>query len=110
MKSVFSFFEVASIKEKRTLKNKPNKTSIREWMQIEKDDRFKDEPWYDKGNWGKSKVDGKYYGWSHRAIFGFYPGHKVKSSTGGNPKDTEWTIKSDKDAAMMAALFSKSVS
>lgn len=76
---------------------------------------------------GKSLKDGKWYGWSHRAIFGFKIGDKVKkgdctNSSGyteeylkENPgKDTSLGIgfeaKTEADTKKMAIAFADSVS
>jgi len=60
---------------------------------------------------GYSKKDKKWYGWSHRAIYGFKIGSKCKK---GNchytPKRGEWTAKTIADAKQMAKDFAEGVS
>ena len=57
---------------------------------------------------GFSEDEQKYYGWSHRAIYGFGIGSKVKrGDCAYNGK--EWTAKTLKDAKKMAEDFAKSV-
>ncbi len=61
---------------------------------------------------GKS-TDGKWYGWSHRAIYGFKVGSTVKSGDcveeDGNIK-TGFKAKTQADAKRMAKAFARSVS
>lgn len=76
---------------------------------------------------GKSLIDGKWYGWSHRAIFGFEVGDKVKqgdccASSGYTEEylkehpeeDTSLPIgfeaKTEEDCKKMACAFAESVS
>jgi len=59
---------------------------------------------------GFSEVDGKWYGWSHRARAGWKVGDKVEEDTSGNPKKKEWVIKTDAEAKQMAKDFAESVS
>lgn len=59
---------------------------------------------------GYSKKDGKWYGWSHRARFGWKVGDKVTKDTCGNPKDEEWIIKTEEEAKQMAKDFAEDVS
>lgn len=59
-------------------------------------------------SWGKGS-DGKYYGWSHRAVHGFGVGDKITDDAIGNWKKKEWVIKSDEDAAKMAIEFARDV-
>jgi len=64
---------------------------------------------------GYSHKDGKWYGWSHRAICGFKVGstckkghcHYIPKNEGGKG---EWTAKSTKDAKRMAMDFASGVS
>ena len=75
---------------------------------------------------GKSKKDGKWYGWSHRAIFGFEIGDEVKegdccASSGlveeyvkGHPEEdlslpVGFKAKTEEDCKRMAIAFSDSV-
>lgn len=96
--------------EINTLKNKPKNVTPREWLKIKKPLKFKSESWFNTGTWGQSQEDGKFYGWSHRAIYGFGVGDIVKKNTLGNSKNIDWKIKNEKEAAEMAAKFSNSVS
>jgi hypothetical protein len=109
--------------EKRSLKNIPKysngKSRIRfqDWLHIktEKDSFF-----------GKSEADGKWYGWSHRAIYGFGVGDEVKGDSSGKKVtydklpngDLDWDngkyepdfiIKNDKQAREVAITFAKNV-
>lgn len=95
----------------RTLKNLPrysdNKSIVRsqDWLEIDTS-KSKAKNW----GWG---CDGKCYGWSHRAVFGFSKGHKVNSKDHIG-RDTKrklpYTIKSDKNAEQHAIRFAKEVS
>lgn len=53
--------------------------------------------------------DGKWYGWSHRAVYGFGIGDKVKKGDCAY-KGKEYTIKTEKQAKDTAIAFSDSVS
>ena len=58
---------------------------------------------------GYSEEEKKWYGWSHRAIYGFTVGSKVKKGdVAYNGK--EWTAKTMEDAKKMAEDFSKNIS
>ena len=60
---------------------------------------------------GYSERDHKYYGWSHRARFGWKVGDKVNKDTCGNPKPgKKWTIKTEAEAKQVAIAFAKDVS
>lgn len=60
---------------------------------------------------GYSEKDGKWYGWSHRAIFGFSVGSKVKrGDCAYTDEKGTWTAKTDKDCRKMALDFAESVS
>ena len=75
---------------------------------------------------GKSIKDGKWYGWSHRAIFGFKIGDTVKkgdccASSGwtdeylkdhpdDKPLEVGFEAKTEEDCKRMATAFSSSVS
>lgn len=59
---------------------------------------------------GKS-ADGKWYGWSHRAIYGFKIGDTIKEGDCGyNPAKGEWTISNELEAKLAAQDFAESVS
>jgi len=110
--------------EKRTFKNLPRysdgkpKVRFQDWLLIKSDKEH---------SIGKSEADGKWYGWSHRAVYGFGVGDEIKGSSGGKkvkyPKlpngDFDWdngkyepdfVIKNDKHAREVAINFAKSVS
>lgn len=60
---------------------------------------------------GKSTKDGKWYGWSHRAIYGFEPGSTCKEGDCHyTPEKGEWTAETEEDARQMAIDFAQSVS
>jgi hypothetical protein len=109
---------------KRSFKNLPkysngkSKVRFQDWLHIktEKD-----------GSYGKSEADGKWYGWSHRAVYGFGVGDEVKGDSLGKkveyPKlpdgefdfdngkyEPDFVIKNDKQAREVAITFAKNVS
>lgn len=60
---------------------------------------------------GKSTKDGKWYGWSHRAIYGFEPGSTCKEGDCHyTPEKGEWMAETEADARQMAIDFAASVS
>ena len=64
---------------------------------------------------GFSTKDSKWYGWSHRAIFGFKIGSTVKRGDCGYVEKSqggrgEWTAKTVADAKQMACDFASGVS
>ena len=100
-------------KEKRTLKNLPrystgkSKIKFTEWLGL-------------KGNPSKG-YDGKYYGWSHRAVYGFGVGDVITSDSmahndykwddsGKKIKRKEYTIKTEEEAKKHADNFRRAVS
>ena len=62
-----------------------------------------------KGSIGFSEKEQKWYGWSHRAIYGFGIGSKVKKGDCGYNGKT-WTAKTLDDAKQMAKDFADAVS
>lgn len=64
---------------------------------------------------GKSRTDGKWYGWSHRALCGFGRGDRIFEESFGTDK-TPFTkhgrrfIRNDADAKLAARRFARSVS
>lgn len=63
------------------------------------------------GSIGFSEKEQKWYGWSHRAIYGFGIGSKVKKGDAGyNPEKGEWVAKTLDDAKKMAIDFAEGVS
>lgn len=62
-------------------------------------------------NIGFNPDENKWYGWSHRAIYGFGIGSKVKKGDCGyNSNKGAWTAKTLGDAKQMAINFAKDVS
>lgn len=64
---------------------------------------------------GKSAKDGKWYGWSHRALVGFGIGDRIFEENYGDDntpfvKHGRETIKTDADARKAAVAFARSVS
>ena len=60
---------------------------------------------------GFSPKDNKWYGWSHRAIYGFEVGSKCKKGDCHYTEDKgEWTAKTMEDAKQMAVDFNEGVS
>jgi hypothetical protein len=60
---------------------------------------------------GYSPKDKKWYGWSHRAIYGFKPGYKVKKDDSGLDNWKPGHIcKDTEESKNMAIAFAKSVS
>jgi hypothetical protein len=91
--------------EKRSLKNRPRystgkaKVNFRDWLELKNIEN----------NSVAKGCDGKWYGWSHRAVYGFGIGDKVK--TGDCAYDgKEYTIKDDDQAHETAVRFADSVS
>jgi len=116
--------------EDRTFKNRPkystgkSKVSFQDWLLIKGEKRSPD---HNVNSIGKSEADGKWYGWSHRAVYGFKAGDKITGDNGGKkveyPKLTngeldfdngkyepDFTIKNDAHAKEVASTFADSVS
>ena len=97
--------------ERRNLKNIPKYTDGREkvdfkdWMDIKGEKRKET---HTVNTYGKSGADGKWYGWSHRAVNGFAIGDTVKPTDAGS--DKEYTIKTDDQARQAAIDFAEEVS
>jgi hypothetical protein len=108
---------------KRSLKNIPKysngsyKVRFQDWLHIKTE----------KNSFGKSEADGKWYGWSHRAIYGFGVGDEVKGDSLGKKieydklpnGDLDWDngkyepdfiIKTEDQARQVAITFAKNVS
>jgi len=100
--------------EKRTFKNLPryaNKTPkvhFKDWLGIKGQSLSKDSTVH---SYGKAESDSKWYGWSHRAIYGFGVGDTVKAGTIGNDHEgaKDFVIKTDDQAKDMAIAFAKDV-
>lgn len=94
--------------EKRTLKNLPRysndspKVHFKDWMGMKMCTDT-------DHSVAKSEADGKYYGWSHRAIAGFKIGDKVSVDTCGNETGKEYTINTEDEAKQTAINFAKDV-
>jgi len=94
--------------ERRTLNNMPRysdkkaKVHFRDWMGMKMCSDT-------KHSVAKADADGKYYGWSHRAVYGFGIGDVVKADTCGNETGKEYTIKTDDQAKQAAIAFAKDV-
>jgi len=99
--------------EKRTLGNIPRyadkkpKVHFKDWMGIKGQKRQSS---HDAQSFGKAEADGKWYGWSHRAIYGFGIGDCVEPDTCGNSSGKEYVIKTDDQARDTAIAFAKDVS
>lgn len=95
--------------ERRTFKNLPRysdkkpKVHFKEWMGMKNCSDT-------KHSVAKAEADGKYYGWSHRAIAGFKVGDVIKPEYSGNNTGKEYTIKTDDQAKDAAIAFAKEVS
>jgi len=110
------YHETDIIPKDRTFENLPiyadkkPKVKFQDWLLIKPE---KTNPDHDVCSFGKSEADGKFYGWSHRAVCGFGIGDKVKPGTCGLNninKKAPFTIKNDKEARDMAIAFAKDVS
>jgi hypothetical protein len=99
--------------DKRTYKNRPRYADgkpmvhFKDWLGIKGE---KIQPDHSVDSYGKAEADGKYWGWSHRAIHDFGVGDKIKADTIGNTSGKEFTIKTDDQARDMAIAFAKEVS
>lgn len=99
----------------RTTKNMPTyadgraKVTHTEWLGIKNDGPGKASNGNTISSYGKS-TNGKWYGWSHRAMYGFKVGDKITPTDAGNVDKEPYTIKTD-DQAMQAAIdFAEDVS
>ena len=97
--------------EKRSTKKVPkyadgsNKVHTTDWLGIKPEKR---KPEHDVGTYGKS-TNGKWYGWSHRAIAGFKVGDTVKANAAGNTSGKDYEIKTDDQAKQAAMDFAEDV-
>jgi len=110
--------------EERSFKNIPKyatgktKVKFQDWLEIEHDEKG--------SSYGKAK-NGKCYGWSHRAVYGFKAGDEVKGDNLGKKVDypklpdgqldfdkpsyePDFTIKDDAHAMEVAKTFADNVS
>jgi len=101
----------------RSFKNLPRysngkaKVNFKDWLLIKGEKR----PNSDVLSFGKSEADGKtWFGWSHRAIYGFKKGDKITTNDYIGKeyikKEAPFTIKSDNDAKELAIAFARAVS
>jgi len=116
----------------RSFKNIPkyatgkNKVRFQDWLLIKGEGGKKDGVTTPNTH-GKSEADGKWYGWSHRAVYGFKAGDKITGETGAKKVDypklkdgsqdfdngkyeADFTIKNDTHAKEVAIRFADSVS
>lgn len=98
----------------RTVKNIPKDSkghpvcTYTQWLLIKGESRTPDST---INSFGKSEANGRWYGWSHRAIASFGIGDVVKPTTSGFERLKEpFTIKSEEKAREVAKIFAKSVS
>lgn len=107
------YLETTIPPEERTLDNLPKysdgkpKVNRSKWLGLKKSPEL----WPKLKNvaWGWSS-NGNCYGWSHRSIGCFKKGDKIRRDTIGNDSGKEFTIKSHKEAEIMAKKFAKEVS
>ena len=116
--------------EDRTFKNLPRyadnkpKVDFKAWLLIKPE---KANPNHSVPSIGKSEADGKWYSFSHRAIYGFKKGDHIKGDSAGKkveyPKlpnsridfdngkyEPDFVIKDDEHAKQVAITFADSVS
>jgi hypothetical protein len=108
--------------EKRSFKNLPkysdgkSRVKFQEWLHIKGEggrnpsDCKKGQP-PTPNSYGKSS-NGKWYGWSHRAVYGFKAGDEIKGDNLGKKQttDPDFTIKNDDHAREVAMTFADNVS
>lgn len=100
--------------EDRSTKNMPtyadgrSKVTHTEWLGIQTE-TGKARNGNTSSSFGKS-TNGKWYGWSHRAIYGFKVGDTIKTTDCGNVDQEEYTIKTDDQARQAAIDFAEDVS
>ena len=80
-----------------------NKVTPQAWLLIKGE---KTHPDHSVASIGKSEADGKWYGWSHRAIYGFKAGDEVKGDSIGKKVEYPKYTQSDVDDAQTAAAKS----
>jgi hypothetical protein len=94
--------------EKRSFNNLPryadksSKVRFQDWLGIKSEKN-------PSCSIGKAECDGKWYGWSHRAVYGFGVGDVVKVDTMGNDTGKEYEIKTDDEAKAAAIAFAKEI-
>ena len=96
------------------------KTEFQKWKdKLQIDTSVKSPKYKERVGLGKSKVNGKWYGWSHRALCGFAPGDVVekgdvicdvpKGDRSASSFPAGYKIKDDADAERAAACFAGQV-
>jgi hypothetical protein len=117
-----SFYSIPTIKggktfktsippETRSLKNLPKNSDgksrcrFQDWLGIKGEKRSGSTV----QSFGKS-TNGKWYGWSHRAIYGYREGQTVKANAMVNQTGKDFTVKDDNHARDLAIQFAKEVS
>lgn len=102
--------------EKREFNNLPKdskgkaKVKFQDWLEMECFGSKKLENGTRSPNTYGKAANGKWYGWSHRAIAGFAIGDKVSKDCCGNINPgKEWTIKTEEEAKKQAIAFADDV-
>lgn len=96
----------------RTVKNMPKDSKGQglathtQWLEIVGERRLRTST---IDTFGKA-ANGKWYGWSHRAIASFGIGDKITEKTSGFQGKKPFTIKTDERAREVAKIFARSVS
>lgn len=119
--------------EDRSFKNQPkyadgkSKVKFQDWLEIKGEGGGKNSDGISRPNFYGKAANGKWYGWSHRAVYGFKAGDKITGDNGGKkveyPKlpdgspdfdhgkyEPDFTIKDDAHAREVAIRFADSVS
>jgi len=86
----------------RNASNKRPQVSWKHWLMIKAE----------KQGYGKSEANGKWYGWSHRAAYGFQAGDRIKGNSLGkkSPHGPDFIIKDENHAKKVAQTFADNVS
>lgn len=100
--------------EKRSFRNIPkyadgkNKVDWKDWLGI-KGEKINSS--HAVNSIGKSEVDGAWWGWSHRACYGFKVGDTVKAGSIGNDHEgsKDFVIDTEDQAKEMAIKYAKDV-
>jgi len=110
------FHNTAIAPKDRSFKNLPrysngkSKVNFKDWLLIKGEKR----PNSDVTSFGKSEADGKWYGWSHRAVYGYKKGDTIKTKDyvgrESFKKEVPFTLKSDDEARELAIAFAAGVS
>ena len=107
------YFVTKIAPEDRTVRNTPKDAkgfpiaTHTQWLQIVGERRLRTST---IDTFGKA-ANGKWYGWSHRAIASFGIGDKITNKTSGFDKISKpFTIKTDERSREVAKIFARSVS